>query len=70
MKKLTFRVSLSVPDDCTVAMAREYIMDAVGTMRGSYRPPGAYDDEYDGGDPGDPRYRIDGDSVRVTRIKS
>lgn len=51
-----FLVTLDIPPGCTVAEIREYIKDAVGTW-------------HKGGDPVEPLFRLDDDSVKVKSIK-
>lgn len=65
MPRVEFKVSFPLPPDATIADARAYVVDAVATMRGCYRPAGAYGDD----DPGDPMQPLDGDKVRVTHIR-
>ena len=64
-RRVTFRVSFLLPPSATIADARAYIVDAVSTMKGCYRPPGGYDDT----DPGDAMWNLDRATVKVTRIK-
>lgn len=60
-KRMTFIVSLEPPPLATKAELRRYVEDAVGCMKGAYRPPGGYGPD----DPGDPVFELDGDTVRV-----
>jgi hypothetical protein len=62
-RRVYFTVSFLLPEDATVAEAREYVADAVSTMKGCYRPPCALGPD----DPGDAMFCLDGDSVKVTR---
>ena len=64
-RRIEFRVSLVLPDGASVADARDYVLDAVATMRGCYRPPGGHHAD----DPGDPMFALDSRSVRVTRLQ-
>jgi len=54
-------VEVDVPEGCTKTDIKEYVLDAVCTMKGSYRPPGGESPS----DPGDPMFDLDADSVRV-----
>lgn len=64
----TFKVTLTIPEGATITDAKAYILDAVSSWHGSLRPPGAYGELED---PGDPMHGLDGDSVDVTlaRVK-
>lgn len=61
-----FRVEFPLPPGATIPEAQAYVEEAVSTWRGSLRPPGSYEPD----DEGDPMYGLDGDTVRVTRLKS
>jgi hypothetical protein len=63
-KRLAFKVMLTLPDGVTIDQMKGYILDAVATMKGSYRPPGGYGAE----DTGDPLFKLDGDAIKVTRL--
>lgn len=65
MTRVIFKVSFDKPPIATVADCRNYIVDAIATMKGCYRPPGAYGRD----DPGDPMFDLDGDSVRAVRLR-
>jgi hypothetical protein len=65
-KRAQFTVSFVMPPGATLKEAKEYIVDAVASMKGSYRPPASYDET----DPGDPMFRLDGDTVKVVGHKS
>ena len=55
-KREDYRVSLVRPDGVTVAEMREYIEDAVASMKG-------------GGNPDEAIFYLDGDTVRCTRLR-
>jgi hypothetical protein len=63
MKKRQFIVEMEIPEGATVGDIKEYIEDAVGAWCGQFRPPGGYGPD----DPGDPRFMIDRDSIKVKR---
>ena len=62
-----FKVSFVLPEDATVAEARDYVEDAVSTLHGSLKPITAAElpdlSDYD------PMSELDGDTVRVTRLQ-
>ena len=64
-RRVEFKVSLLLPPDAIVAEAQDYVREAVEAWQGQCRPPGAYDDIED---PGDPMHALNPDSVRVTKI--
>lgn len=43
-------VAFDLPEGASLAEAKAYVLDAVATWGGCYRPPGGYGDD----DPGDP----------------
>lgn len=65
-RRVAFRVSFVLPDGATIADARAYTEDAVATMKGCLMPYGV-----DPEDPnvGDPMADLDGDTVRVTKLR-
>jgi hypothetical protein len=64
-RRVAFRVEFDLPYNATIKDARAYLDDAVGSMYGSYRPPGTYDET----DPGDPFWAFDPDTLKITQIK-
>lgn len=64
-RRVVFKVTLTVPEGATIADAKDYINEAVGTWYGCLRPAGAYG----GHDPGDPMRYLDPNSVRVTKAR-
>ena len=65
-RRITFKVSFILPGDATIAEARNYIEDAVSTLKGSLMPYGIDPERpYEG----DPMSELDGDTVRVTQHK-
>ena len=64
-RTVEFKVRIILPPGVTVACARSYIEEAVCSWKGSFRPPGGYNEV----DPGDPLFDLDVRSVRVTRLK-
>lgn len=60
-KRVEFRVSFLLPEGALVRDAKAYVIDAVHTMNGCYRPPGSYDDN----DPGDPMWGLERESIEV-----
>jgi hypothetical protein len=65
MTKVSFSVSFELPDQVTVDRVRDYVEDAVANWARALRPPGGFGDE----DPGDPLFRLDPNTVRVTRLR-
>ena len=63
-----FKVSLVPPPGATKSETREYIEDAVATMKGSLRPDGA-DADFGFGSRGDPLFYLDGDKVKASIIR-
>ena len=63
---VVFSVSFPLPEGATVAAAREYVKDAVASMRGVCRPPFSYNNW----DPGDPMFGLDKDAVEVHQIRA
>lgn len=63
MKRIAFTVSFELPIGATSEDAFNYVCDAVCSMKGCYRPPGANSDD----DPGDPMFSMDVDTVRIKR---
>jgi hypothetical protein len=61
-QRVEFKVSFLLPPLATVAHAKNYVVDAVSTMCGCYRPM-----ENDG--QGEPMSELDRNSVQVTRIQ-
>lgn len=62
-RRLTFLVSFIQPELASIRDCREYVDEAVASMKGSRRPPGAYgEDDY-----GDPMWELDPDTVKVSR---
>lgn len=57
-----FVVEFELPAGATKTDAREYVDDAVCSMRGALRPAGAYGDD----DLGDAMFYLDTTTVRVT----
>lgn len=53
-KAIRFTVSLVPPEGATIADVQAYVLDAVATMKGCYRPD-------------NPISELDGGTVRVTR---
>lgn len=64
-RRLSFRVSLLLPDGATVQDVKDYVEAAVQDWSGQFRPPGGYGPD----DPGDPLWRI-GDTARVTKLRT
>ena len=65
-KRVHFRVSFILPPHATVAEAREYVADAVASMKGCLNPGMRGDGTHDP-DEADSMFYLDGGSVRVTR---
>jgi hypothetical protein len=63
--KVSFVVSLDVPEGSSVTDVKDYIEDAVRTWCGSLRSAGGYGED----DPGDPMFYLDKDSVKVRRMR-
>jgi hypothetical protein len=61
MARITLRVTFKLPPGALIDEAVLYTLDAVSTWKGSLQPPNAYGD----GEPGDPMFNLDSDSVRV-----
>lgn len=64
-KRVRFEVSFELPRIATMADAKAYVLDAVATMRGCYRPPGGFDDS----DLGDPMWDLRSKTIKVIAIK-
>ncbi len=64
-KRMEFKVSLIPPDGAKGRDVREYIEDAIASMKGCLKPPGVDEKDPDG----NPMFNLDGDSVKVTRIR-
>lgn len=68
--KVKFTVELELPETATVEDAREYIADAVTTWKGQLYPGAAAAFEAGSndfsGDPPDPMFDLDGETVKVT----
>jgi hypothetical protein len=62
--RVTFKVSFDLPDGASVALARDYLNEAVATWHGSLRPPGGYHEN----DPGDPFFLFDRHSIKITQV--
>lgn len=60
-KTVSLTVTFELPEGATKTEAKEYVLDAVSTWRGSLRPPGSYDEA----DDGDPMWGLDSDTVKV-----
>lgn len=61
-QRVYFTVSFEKPPRATLKEVKAYLYDAVGTMKGCYRPPGGYGDN----DPGDPMWDLDYKTIRVS----
>jgi hypothetical protein len=69
MARISFKVSFVLPEAATVANAREYVVNAVSTLKGGLQPPGHGPGGYDPDEDGDPMFELDEKTVRVVRIK-
>lgn len=67
-RKVQFRVTLTLPDDATIADAKDYVRDAVASMKGCLNP-GMRGDGTRDPDEADPMFYLEGDTVRVTSIR-
>lgn len=65
MKSIEFKVSFILPPSATIADAEAYLYDAVGTMKGCYRPPNSINDK----DPGDPMWDLDSTTLKVVKLR-
>ncbi len=65
MKQVRFLVTLTLPPNCTIARAKEYVENWVKCGRGAHKPPGVDEDDLEG----DPIFDLDPSTVKVTRIK-
>lgn len=65
-RRVQFVVSFTIPRGATIAECRAYVEDWVQSGRGALRPPGGEDEN----DPGDPMWRLDTNSVKVTRYNA
>jgi hypothetical protein len=63
MMRVYFNVSFLLPEGATIEMAREYVEEAIGFLKGGRKPPGVDPDDPDG----DPMFDLDPDTVEVTR---
>lgn len=63
-RKVSYKVTLTLPTGARPADGRAYVEDAVACWHGSLRPPGGYEPN----DPGDPMFTLDGATVKVHRL--
>jgi hypothetical protein len=61
IKRVHFDVSFVLPEGATIDMAGEYVVEAVGFLKGGRKPPGVDPDDPDG----DPMFGLDPDTVEV-----
>lgn len=60
--RIRVAVSFEIPEDATRQDCVDYVLDAVSTMKGCYRP-----DNWDGnGGAGDPMFYLDSDTITAT----
>jgi hypothetical protein len=64
-KRESYLVTLERPDGVSVAEMKQYIVDSVGSWRGSFRPPGGMGED----DPGDLLFNLDAKSISVAKMK-
>jgi len=62
--RVRFIVSFELPPAATIKECREYVEDAVSSMKGSREPP-----NQDNCWTGDPVWGIDSDTITVTHIR-